>query len=206
MIKIKVFDFDNTIYQGESTIDFFLYIISKKKNYIKYLPLTIYTYILYKTKRLPLDYVKKIANKYTHEIVNNKNEIKELVQEFWINNSNKLKPKFLNMIDEEDIIITASPNILIDGIKDKLKTKNIICSQINLETGNLDFLCLKENKSIAFQKYYKDKEIDELYTDSMNDTPLINISKKSYLVKGDEIIEINNHKKRIRKKNNHTEV
>ena len=200
MIKIKVFDFDNTIYQGESAIDFFLYIISKNKHYTKYLPLTIYSYILYKTKRLPLDYVKKIADKYAHEIVNNKNEFKELVHEFWIQNSKKLKPKFLEMISEDDIIITGSPNILIDEIKDKLNTKNIICSQINLDTGDLEFLCLGKNKSAIFQLQYPNARIDELYTDSMNDKPLINISKKAYLVKGDEIKEIAKPKKRIRRK------
>ena len=104
------------------------------------------------------------------------------------------------MIREYYIIITGSPNILIDEIKDKLNTKNIICSQINLDTGDLEFLCLGKNKSAIFQLQYPNARIDELYTDSMNDKPLINISKKAYLVKGDEIKEIAKPKKRIRRK------
>ena len=33
MYKIDVYDFDGTIYDGDSSIDFFLYAIKKKKSF-----------------------------------------------------------------------------------------------------------------------------------------------------------------------------
>ena len=35
---MNVFDFDNTIYDGESAIDFFLYYLKKDPKLIRYLP------------------------------------------------------------------------------------------------------------------------------------------------------------------------
>ena len=193
---MRVFDFDNTIYNGESSVDFFMFLLSKKKYYTRYLPLTIYTLALYKANVLSLDYVQNVANKYAHEIAKNGKYSEKLIQEFWKLNNHKLKRHFLEKINEEDVIITASPNVLINEIKDKLKTKNIICSKLDIKTGKLKFLCMGKNKVKAFKYMYPNTTIDEFYTDSMNDSPLIDISNKTFLVKGNQIIEKNKNSKR----------
>ena len=41
-----------------------------------------------------------------------------------------------------------------------------------------------------FFEEYPDTEIENFYTDSLNDQPLIDISKNAYLVKGDKITKI----------------
>ena len=43
---MKVFDFDNTIYNGESSFDFALFMVKKKKSLIKYLPNFLYLLVL----------------------------------------------------------------------------------------------------------------------------------------------------------------
>ena len=78
--------------------------------------------------------------------------------------------------------MTASVNVLIDPIKKKLKTKNIYTSIVNVEKKEIEFICYKENKAEKFKEIYKDKVIDELYTDSYADKPLMNLSKKVFLI------------------------
>ena len=181
---MRVFDFDNTIYDGESVVDFFLFVLKKKKELIKFLPLMLYTALLYKLKLLSIDKLYDMASRMSSVVIKNQKLAKYYVDEFWDLNYLKLKDKFLNMIDEESVIISAAPRVLLDGIKDKLKTKNIICSEFNVETGKFEFICFGSNKVLAFKEKFPDAVIEEFYTDTVNDKPLMKISKNVYIVKG----------------------
>lgn len=184
---MNVYDFDNTIYDGESIIDFFMFCIKKDISLSKYIPLATHTVMLYKMNLLPIEKLYELANQMSSIIVKNKEQANSLVKEFWSLNKHKLKKYFLDKITSDDIILTASPRILISGILEELKTKNIICSEINLETGKFEFLCFRENKVVAFKQQYPNASIEEFYTDSLNDLPIIKLANKSYLVKKKEL-------------------
>lgn len=180
---MKVFDFDNTIYDGESVVDFFLFAMKKKHELIKYLPLMIYTATLYKIGILSIDKLYELSSKMSNVIIKNKEDAEAFIREFWNGNQTKLKKEYLSIISEKDVIISASPRMLLEGIQDKLKTKNVICSEFNIETGKFEFLCFGPNKLIAFKKRFPNATIDEFYTDSKNDKPLMTISKNVHIVK-----------------------
>ena len=59
MKTIDVFDFDKTLYKKDSTIQFYLYCLSKYKKIIKYFPSQIYSFLLYKLKIKPKKYFKE---------------------------------------------------------------------------------------------------------------------------------------------------
>lgn len=187
---MKVFDFDNTIYLGESSVDFFLLMIKKNKKMLIHLPKVFYTLVLYKLCLIKKDKLEKNINKYLKLIISDIDEILNLVEEFWLNNENKLDKNILKLINKEDVIITAGPNFLIDGIKDKLNTQNIISTEVDLNKCEITNFNFGSNKVKSYKKRYKNRIIDEFYTDSYNDKPLMEISKKSYLVKKGKIKEI----------------
>lgn len=187
---MNVYDFDNTIYDGESVVDFFLFCMIKKKSLIFYLPLVIYTTILYKLNLLPINKLYELASKMSSVVINNKENASLFIKEFWNKNECKLKKEFLKKIRGDDVIITASPRLLIEGITDKLNTNNIICSEFNLETGKFEFICFRENKAKAFIEKYPTVVIEEFYTDSLSDVSLMKKAKKSYLVKKNKEIKL----------------
>ena len=147
------------------------------------MPIVLYSALLYKLNKLSIDKLSEAASKLAKTVVNNKENIDAFVEEFWNINKSKLKKEYLDMISSEDIIITASPNILIEGIAKELKTKKIISSIFNVDTGKFEFLCFRENKVKVFKEKFPDVVIDEFYTDSYSDLPLMKIAKKAYLVK-----------------------
>ena len=102
---MKVFDFDNTIYDGESSVDFFLFCLTKKPSLIKYLPLVLKMAILYKLKRLPLKKLTEVAYKVMNIVIENEDKSEEFIREFWKINKKKLKVDFLKMIENDDVII-----------------------------------------------------------------------------------------------------
>ena len=65
-----------------------------------------------------------------------------------------------------------------------------IGSSIDPQTGKFRRLCFMENKVTAFRELYPDTEIENFYTDSMNDRAMMDIAAHVFLVKGDRIRQI----------------
>lgn len=47
---MNVYDFDGTIYNGDSTIDFFLYALKRNPSVLRYLPKQVWGFVLYGIK------------------------------------------------------------------------------------------------------------------------------------------------------------
>lgn len=185
---MNAYDFDNTIYDGESIFDFFKFYLSKDLSLIKYFPKILFMLIQYKLTVLSIDDIYNTVEKIVDEILKKENfNLDELVKEFWNKNYNKLKPEFLKMLKSDDLIITGCPNFLIDYIQKDLKVENIICTEFDLETKKLKTVCLGKNKVKLYNDRFKDKKINKFYTDSLNDIPFMKLSCEVYLVKNKKI-------------------
>lgn len=184
---MKVFDFDNTIYDGESAVDFFMFCLKQKKSLLIYMPKVLQKTIKYKLGKISEKEIYDFGSKMLGVFFANGAYADESVKAFWQLNSSKLKKEFLDIIDENDVIISASPDFLLNEVTDKLSTKNIICTEIDKETQAIKFLCYGKNKITAFDSAYPDAVIDEFYTDSINDLPMMKKAKKAYMVKGSKI-------------------
>ena len=179
---MKVFDFDNTIYNGESLLDFYNYFAEKKEKLQKYRPIVNRVFTLYKHNMLPMGLFKKLVDKYKGEVDTKTLDVDKYINEFWKEHKDNLNKEILDKIGKDDVIISANFDIMINPIKDKLKTKHIYTSIADIEKKEIIFLCYKENKVKKFREIYKDAMIDELYTDSYADKPLMQIAKKVFMV------------------------
>ena len=86
---MRVFDFDNTIYDGESVFDFFLFCVKKQKYLLKYMPLMIKDLIFYKMRLLTEEKLYEQASGLTKEIVKNREHANDYIEEFWRLNSRR---------------------------------------------------------------------------------------------------------------------
>ena len=185
---MNAYDCDNTIYDGESIVDFFFFCLKKDFKLIRFVPIILLYLIRYKLNMVTVEKIAEVIEKFSFSFFkNSKLNYEKLAEEFWEKNSYKLKPKFIEKLKEEDLIITGCPDFLIKRIKDKLKAKNIICSVFDFETKKLNFLCLGGNKVTAYKEKFKNKQIEEFYTDSYLDIPFMEMSKKVYFVKKNKI-------------------
>ena len=187
---MRVYDFDNTIYDGESVFDFFLFCIRKKPSYLKYLPLMLRKLIRYKRCKTSIRELTESAERVAYEMLQKAERLEDWVVEFWDQNEHKIKPFYCAQQREDDLIITASLGFLIREIFRRIGIRHYICTEINPKTGKLEFLCYHENKAKEFRERYGDTRIEEFYTDSLNDQPMINLSENAFLVKGDRIERI----------------
>ena len=155
----------------------------------KHIPLIIVDLALYKLGLVGIEKACRDIETVCQALVRNRDRLDDKMDEFWKIHSSKLKKQFLDMIQPEDIIITASPQFIINGIKDKLKTEKVVSTIVNLDNGKVEFLCYRDNKLKKYNELFGGK-IDQFYTDSKNDLPLIAISDKAFLVKNNRIKQI----------------
>ena len=187
---MQVFDFDNTIYHGESTFDFAMFIIRRKKSLLKYAPGIMRLLIKYKRCKMNAVEFQNELEKFTGPFLQNKEFIKKSVQDFWQKNRKKLNPNMLAKIKKEDVILTCSPSFLIKEIESDLNTPNIVATEIDIEKGKIYFLNFGKNKVKVFQEKFPKKKIQTVYTDSYNDKALMDVAKNAFLVKKGKCIKI----------------
>lgn len=187
MITIKVFDFDNTIYRGESSIDFALYTMRYNKRILLFLPDLLWNLVSYKLCIVSREKLEMRINDAIKVIVRDREELLRLARGFWLRNSHKLDEHILRLIDDNDLIITAGPFFLIDAIKHRLNTHNLICSEVDWERVEVSYFNFGDNKVRRYRELYGEKKIDRFYTDSFNDKAMMDISERVFIVRNGNI-------------------
>lgn len=187
---MKVFDFDNTLYDGECSLDFFIHCLKKKKSLIKYVPPALAAAAKYKTGHMPVSEVYDFADKLTGVFFDNCEDIDEIAAVFWETHEKKLKPDMLKKISPTDAVISASPRFIFDALGGRLGTDNILCTELDEKNKKLGFLCYGENKVKAFRDRFGNAAITEFYTDNLNDLPLIELAQSAFLVSGSDVSQI----------------
>lgn len=190
MENVNVYDFDNTIYDGETLVDFILYYIKTDRKIWKYVPKLI---IIALKDALHLFTVEQAIEAYASFLEGyyvNLGDTTQNVIKFWDKNEKKIKPWYAKVQKESDIIVSGSTDFILDEIMKRMGIKNYIGSSIDKKTGKFIRLCFLENKVKAFNEIYPDKHIENFYTDSMNDKAMMDIADNVYLVKKNKITKI----------------
>lgn len=188
---MNVYDFDNTIYKGDASIDFYIFCLRKKPTIMFLLPIQLYSGFKYVLKIITKEQFKRAFFSFLRQIKN----VDDLVIEFWDKNHTKIKKWYLNQKKSTDVIISASPQFLLEPICNRLEIKCLIASNIDKNTGeHLSKNCHGEEKVIRYRAIFENKKIDKFYTDSFSDKPLIDISKEAFIVRDEQVIEYSKYK------------
>lgn len=192
---INVYDFDETIYDGDSSIDFFKYALSINKKCLFIIPKLIIAVILYLLKIKEKEYLKSIFFSFIKYFEN----LDRVVKDFWKTNDKKIKNFYLKQKNKNDIIISASPEFLLRPVAQKYNFQ-LIATAVNTSTGKIvGKNCYGEEKVNRLLKTGI-KQFDEFYSDSLSDIPLSKLAKQAFIVKKEEIIKWNDYKETRLKK------
>lgn len=185
---MNVYDFDNTIYDGESIVDFYFFLLFRNPSLIYILPKLVLMLVKYKACKISYDELLQQAEKYIKKLA--KYFSKALVKEFWDKNSHKIKKFYIENQREDDVILSASCGFLIREICSRFGIKNVVASEVDLTLGKIQRVCYRDKKPEIFKEEFTDAEIDEFYTDSLNDEPMFALAKRVFLVKGNNVKEL----------------
>lgn len=193
---INVYDFDKTIYDGDSSVDFYLYCLKRKKSIIFLLPIQIFAMVLYLLKMKEKEYFKEKFFSFLKKVP----DVDLYVKEFWKEKGKNIKPWYLEQKEQSDVIISASPDFLLKPLKKQLNINKIIATKVNKKTGKFESKnCHDKEKVNRFNKEIKNKKINKFYSDSMSDKPMMEVAKESFLVNNNRIEKLNIQRKDFKK-------
>ncbi|MBO5338999.1 MAG: haloacid dehalogenase-like hydrolase [Clostridia bacterium] len=176
---MNVYDFDRTLFPGDSSMHFWAFC---KKRYPKiwlHFPGGITKMGFYKLGFFTWGEVMEKFFTFMKYLPNKE----AMIEEFWDKKVTKIYPWYKERQKEDDIIISATPYFIIRPIALRLGIKNVIATDMDINTYKINGLdCTGIQKVVRFKEEYGDAKIDEFYSDSYSDMPLAEIAEKAYMI------------------------
>lgn len=180
---MNTYDFDQTIFNPDSSYKFFMFCLRKYPAGIKRLPRTLYKAVLYKLKKIPTKELKEQIFSFLQDIP----EVDAAVDAFWDENFGNIEKWYLEQKKDDDIIISASPEFLLEPACKRLGVR-LIATPMDKKTGKIHGEnCHDSEKVRRFREAYPDAHTECFYSDSLSDTPMAEIADRAYIVKKDKI-------------------
>jgi len=184
---MNIYDFDGTIYDGDSTVDFWKFCARRHPVTIKAFIASIPGAALYLTGAQSKTFFKQRFFKFLRFLP----DIESELGDFWAGHERNIKPWYLSNKQPDDIIISASPEFLLKPMCDKLGVR-LIASRVDSLTGQYSGEnCHGAEKVRRLDAEYPGVEIGDFYSDSLNDSPMAKKASRAYRVKGSKIFPWN---------------
>lgn len=181
---MNVYDFDGTVYDGDSTLDFYRFCMKRHKKILLRLPGAALKALSYKSGRCTLTQFKEYFYRFLRDVPSIDREVKL----FWRCSMKKIMPWYLKQRSENDVIISASPYFLLMIPCRRLGAKTLIASDVDRLTGKYSGEnCKGEEKVRLFREKFPDAVIDEFYSDSGSDEPMARLARKAYMIRDGKI-------------------
>lgn len=176
---VDIYDFDGTVYRGDSTADFWKFCIKKRPYILLIFPWQLigFIFIIFNLKKIG----KSIFLSFLLLI-----DGKKMTEQFWEANQSKMNDWFLPVNRKrETVVISASPEFLLAPICEKYKVDLLIGTRANIKTGWITGRnCRHSEKCRRLKKQMPDYDINTMYSDSKSaDGPLFEMAKKRIYVK-----------------------
>lgn len=181
---MNVYDFDGTIYRGDSSIDFWVFCMKRHPAIMKKIPSVFVQGVKYKWNHRGLEEFKSAFFSFLPLLPDVNGE----VIAFWDKHENRIFKWYLKQKQDGDVIISASPEFLLRECCIRLGVK-LIGTRVNERTGRLiGKNCKGEEKVRRFREIYPDQVINSFYSDSHSDIPMTKLAKQSFFVKNGKVV------------------
>ena len=177
---MNTYDFDETIFNPDSSFAFIMYCYKRfPLKMIKTLPAVAVKAIAYRMDKSKAKELKEKLFSFLPEV----DDIDKLVEEFWACHQDGIGKWYLEQKKEDDIIISASPEFLLQPVAKQLGVR-LIATPMDKRTGKINGLnCHDHEKVRRFYEQYPDAHTEEFYSDSLSDTPMAMIADRAFMVK-----------------------
>ena len=182
---MNVYDFDGTLYDGDSTMDLYRYCLLRRPYIVFCLPGQLHARSRYRKGKIDRTMLKQSYYRFFRYL-----DIRKMSKRFWDANQDKIFEWYPSKHRDDDVVISASPEFHIREICSRIGISNVIASKVDMKTGEcLGPNCRDEEKVRRFREVFGDAEIDEFYSDTDHDAPLAKMSKKAHLVRDGEVTD-----------------
>ncbi len=176
---MNIYDFDGTIHRGDSSIAFYRYCLLRRPQIIILWPIQLIGVFLYIIKIIDLTRMKTYLYSYFRLI-----DTEMMVKHFWEQDlPRNIYPWFKEYHQDDDILISASPEFFLKPACEKLGIKTLIASKVDPKTGKtLGKNCTGKEKKQRFLEMFPDTIPERSFYDKPKDLYVSNLAKHRYLI------------------------
>jgi phosphatidylglycerophosphatase C len=187
---MNTYDFDETIFTGDSENRFFKFMFSKKGFRHYKINFSFYN-LLWKMHII----TKTRSREHQYEFLKDIKNIDATLTEYWDEVEKYMKPWYNDYKKDDDIIASGTPRFLLEPIMKRLGLTNLVATEMDKHTGKIDGdFAIGEFKIVNFRNQFGDDCIDKFYSDAYSDHYLADIAKEAYVIHDDdEITEWNEY-------------
>lgn len=182
---MNVYDFDGTIYDGDSTVDFYFYCLRMRPRISVYMfrqALGIFRYAIgaIDTTRMKEEFFSFLPALGNSEA---------FAVSFWEARRGRIKSWYLGRKRESDVVVSASPEFLLCPICASLGIEPPVATQVDPVSGKIQGRnCKGAEKILRFEERFPEGDIQQFYSDSLLDAPLAKLAAKAFFVKKDILL------------------
>lgn len=185
---MNIYDFDKTVYNGDSTVDFYKFCLKK---YPKTRSSVIKTGWYFFMMMLRVYSKTQCKEKFYMSFLPRIPDMEKALEDFWAAHEKNMKKWYVDdKRRPDDIIISASPEFLLRPMCERLGVA-LLASRVDSATGAYTGRnCRGEEKVRRLREYMPEalEQMEQFYSDSIADTPLARLAQEAYMVKGDELL------------------
>ena len=182
---MNIYDFDNTIYNGDTNRDILLYSFKKHPFMVmKALKRTKALEKEYKRGMISFERVKEAMLSFLFEI----DDLNGYIEKFVSSHMKNIKPWYLSRKTDYDIVISASYELWIIPFCKKLGIKYVLATKTDKDGHIIGKNCKGEEKVKRLASTIPNAQIITSYSDSESDLPILEVAKTAYVVEGNKLI------------------
>ena len=187
--KIAFFDFDGTIYKGDTTRDFCWYFYQKKPLRSYYLLIQLASWLLWRLKLLTTTQFKSTFIQFLNRIEGE--QITGLLNSFWEEKKSLVHANLvleISRLKKEGVhivVVSASPELFIKTFCLSLGVDTVLGSELKVLNNKYSLLinCRGEEKLKRLKRAFPDFELIAAYSDNKDDDVLLKTAKNGHWVK-----------------------
>lgn len=181
---VNLFDFDHTIYDGDASLDFILYVTRRNPRTWRHYPLMAFSLVLYVFGLKSRKEIKQVAFRFLNDI----DDIERELAGFWRIHQKNIKTWYKEIQQPDDVLISASPDFLLRPIAEQLSVGTLIATKMDKSTGEIKGKnCRAEEKTRRLYDTLPNVKVRAVYSDSLSDTPILKLGE-GYIVKKNVMI------------------
>lgn len=180
---MNVYDFDGTLYAGDSTFDFLRFLMRRYPRMLLRLPAIGAEFAKYRMKKQD----KTAFKEKMYGVFALVPDMSAEVALFWKSHDKKLKKYYEKTRREDDMVISASPEFLIAPACSRLGIRRVLGSRVDMKTGRYTGINCHGKEKIARLRSVTQENVEDFYSDSHADDPLAAAARRAFMVKGEKL-------------------
>ena len=181
---MNAYDFDHCIYAGDCTIDFYRFCLKRKPALLRYFPRQIWGFLLFAFAFISKTEFKERFFCFLQGV----DDLQNALDAFWATNKEKIYGWFFERRSDNELIISASPEFLLQPVCQMLGVKHLIASRVDPQTGKFTGEnCYGAEKPKRLLEALGISAVETFYSDSLSDSPMAQIAQTSYIVRKGEL-------------------